>query len=68
MLLLVFACRDGLRLPAGHNVTRDIVASWNLALRGLKLYTRDVGSRCFVDSLKAPDGDETPNPMKGRPV
>ena len=65
---LVFINYRWVKLPAGHNVTRDIVASWNLALRGLKLYTRDVGSRGFVDSLKAPDGDETPNPMKGKPV
>ncbi len=31
------------KLPNGHIVTRDIIASWNLALRGLNLLTRDVG-------------------------
>ncbi len=53
------------KLPNGYIITRDLVASWNLALKGLKLYTRNVGSRGFVETPKAPDGDETPNPMKG---
>ncbi|MCD6195418.1 MAG: IS200/IS605 family accessory protein TnpB-related protein [Staphylothermus sp.] len=56
------------KLPNGYVVTRDIVASWNLALRGLKSLTRDVGLHGFVEALKAPEGDETPNPMKGKPV
>ena len=56
------------KLPNGHIVTRDIVASWNLALRGLKLLTRDVGSRGSMEIPKAPEGDEAPNPMKGKPV
>lgn len=56
------------KLPNGHIVTRDIVASWNLALRGLKLLTRDVGSRGSMETLKAPEGDEAPNPMRGKPV
>ena len=56
------------KLPSGYIITRDLVASWNLALKGLKLLTRDVGSRGSVETLKAPDGDEAPNPMKGKPV
>ena len=56
------------KLPNGYVVTRDIVASWNLALRGLKSLTRDVGLHGFVEALKAPEGDEAPNPMKGKPV
>ncbi len=56
------------KLPNGYVVTRDIIASWNLALKELKLLTRDVGSCGFVVSLKAPDGDETPTPMKGKPM
>jgi len=56
------------KLPSGHIVTRDIVASWNLALRGLNLLTRDVGLRGFMEALNVPDGDEAPNPMKGKPV
>jgi len=55
-------------LSNGHIVTRDIVASWNLALKGLKFLTRDVGSCGFMGSLNAPNGDVTPNPMKGKPV
>ncbi len=55
------------KLPNGHVVTRDIVASWNLALRGLKFLTRDAGSRGFAETPKAPEGDETPNPMRGSP-
>ena len=65
---LVFVNYRWVRLPNGHMITRDIVASWNLALRGLKLLTRDVGSRGSVETPKAPEGDETPNPMKGKPV
>jgi len=45
-----------------------MVASWNLALRGLNLLTRDVGLPGFVEALKALDGDEPPNPMRGKPV
>jgi len=56
------------KLPNGHIVTRDIVASWNLALRGLKLLTRDVGSRGSMEIPKAPEGDEAPNPMRGKSV
>ncbi len=56
------------KLPNGVITTRDIIASWNLALRGLKFLTRDVGLRGFMEAPKAPEGDETPNPMKGKPV
>jgi len=55
-------------LPNGFIVTRDHVASWNLALKGLKFLTRDVGSRGSVETPNAPDGDVTLNPMKGKPV
>ncbi|RLF22078.1 MAG: transposase [Thermoprotei archaeon] len=55
-------------LPNGHVVTRDIVASWNLALRGLKLLTRDVGSCGFMDSLNAPDQMQTQEGMREKPV
>ncbi len=65
---LMFINYKWVKLPNGYVVTRDIVASWNLALRGLKLLTRDVGSRGLMVTLKAPDGDEAPNPMKGKPV
>ncbi len=51
---LVFINYRWVKLPNGHIVTRDVIASWNLALRGLKLLTRDVGSRGFVETLKAP--------------
>ena len=65
---LVFINYKWVKLPNGHIVTRDMVASWNLALRGLNLLTRDVGLPGFVEALKALDGDETPNPMRGKPV
>lgn len=55
-------------LPNGFIITRDIVASWNLALKGLKFLTQDVGSRGLMETPNAPDGDEAPNPMKGKPV
>jgi len=56
------------KLPNGIITTRDIIASWNLALRGLKLLTRDVGLRGFVVALKAPDQMQTQEGMKGKPV
>ncbi len=56
------------RLPNGYIVARDLVASWNLALRGLILLTRDVGLRGSVEAPNVPDGDENPNPMKGKPI
>ncbi len=31
------------KLPNRYIVARDLIASWNLALRGLKLFTQDVG-------------------------
>ena len=65
---LVFINYKWVKLPNGHVVTRDIIASWNLALRGLSLLTRDVGSRGFVDSLKAPNHMQTQEGMRGKPV
>ena len=65
---LVFINYKWVKLPNGYIVTRDIVASWNLALRGLNLFTQDVGLRGSVAAPKAPEGDETPNPMKGKPT
>ncbi len=65
---LVFISYRWIKLPNVHVVTRDIIASWNLALRGLKPLTRDVGLRGSMEAPKAPDGDEAPNPMKGKPV
>jgi len=65
---LVFINYKWVKLPNGHVVTRDIVASWNLALRGLSLLTRDVGSRGFVDSPKAPNQMQTQEGMRGKPV
>ena len=55
-------------MPNGVITTRDIIASWNLALRGLKLLTRDVGSRGSMDSLKAPDQMQTQEGMREKPV
>ena len=65
---LVFINYRWVKLPNGHIVTRDIVASWNIALRGLNTLTRDVGPRGPVEAPKAPEGDEAPTPMKGKPV
>ncbi len=65
---LVFVKYRWVRLPNGHMITRDIVASWNLALRELKLLTRDVGSHGSVETPKALEGDETPEPDEGKPV
>ena len=62
---LVFINYKWVKLPNGHVVTRDIIASWNLALRGLSLLTRDVGSRGFVDSPKAPQPYANPRRDEG---
>jgi len=62
---LIFINYRWVRLPNGYTITRGLIASWNLALRGLKLYIRDVGSRGSVETPKAPDGDETPEPDEG---
>jgi len=56
------------KLPNGHIVTRDIIASWNLALRCLKSLTRDVGLRDLMVALKAPDQMQTQEGMKGKPM
>ncbi len=42
------------KLPSEVITTRDVVASWNLTLRGLKLFTRDVGLRGSMEAPKAP--------------
>ena len=65
---LVFINYRWIKLPNGHIVTRDIIASWNLALRCLKSLTRDVGLRGYVEALKAPDQMQTQEGMKGKPV
>jgi len=52
---LVFINYRWIKLPSGHIITRDIVASWNLALRDLNLLIRDVGSHGYVETSKAPD-------------
>ncbi len=56
------------KLSNGYIVTRDIIASWNLALRGYKLLTRDVGSRGFVETPKAPDQMQPQEGMREKPV
>ena len=61
---LVFINYRWAKLPNGHVVTRDIVASWNIALRGFRLLTQDVGSRGFVEALKAPNQMQTQEGMK----
>lgn len=55
------------KLSNGIITTRDIIASWNIALKGLSL-TRDVGLRGFVVALKAPNQMQTQEGMKGKPV
>jgi putative transposase len=56
------------RLPNDVVTTRDIVASWNIALRGLNLLTRDVGLRGSVEALKAPNQMQSQEGMRGKPV
>ncbi len=65
---LVFINYRWVKLPNGHVITRDLVASWNLALRGLNYITRDVGLRGSVEAPKAPDQMQTQEGMKGKPV
>ena len=65
---LTFINYRWVKLPNDHIITRDIVASWNLALRGLNLLIRNVGSRGSVAALKAPDQMQTQEGMKGKPV
>lgn len=52
---LVFINYRWMKLSDGHVVTRDIIASWNIALRGLRSLTGDVGPRGYVEALKAFD-------------
>ena len=56
------------KLPSGVITTRDVVASWNLALKGLKFLIRDVGSRGFVETPNAPNQMQTQEGMRGKPV
>jgi len=56
------------KLPTKHVVTRDLVASWNLALRGLRLITRDVGLCGNVEALNAPNQVQAQEGMRGKPV
>jgi len=56
------------KLPTGHVVTRDLVASWNLALRGLNSLTRDVGARGHVEPLNVPDQMQSQEGMREKPV
>jgi len=65
---LTFINYRWVKLPSGVITTRDVVASWNLGLKGLKSLTRDVGSRGFVETLKAPDQMQTQEGMKEKPV
>ena len=65
---LTFINYRWVKLPSGIITTRDVVASWNLGLKGLKSLTRDVGSRGFVETLKAPDQMQTQEGMKEKPV
>ncbi len=65
---LAFINYKRVKLSNGYVVTRDLVASWNLALRGLKLLTRDVGPRGSMEAPKAPDQMQPQEGMKGKPV
>ena len=65
---LVFINYKWVKLPNGIITTRDIIASWNLALCGLSPLTRDVGSRGSMDSLKAPNQMQTQEGMRGKPM
>jgi putative transposase len=65
---LVFINYRWVRLPNDVVTTRDIVASWNIALRGLNLLTRDVGLRGSVEALKAPNQMQSQEGMRGKPV
>jgi len=65
---LVFISYRWVKLPNEHIITRDIIASWNLALRGLKLLTRDVGLRGFMEAPKAPKPDANPRRDEGKPM
>jgi len=64
---LTFINYRWVRLPNGHIITRDMIASWNLAIRGLKTYIQDVGLRGFVGALKAPDQMQPQEGMRGSP-
>ena len=64
----VFINYKWIKLPTRHIATRDLVASWNLALRGLRLLTRDVGLRGCVEAPKAPDQMQPQEGMREKPV
>ena len=65
---LIFINYRWVKLPNGHVITRDLVASWNLALRGLSLLTRDVGPCGSMAAPKAPNQMQTQEGTKGKPV
>ncbi len=65
---LIFINYRWVKLSNGYIITRDLIASWNLALRGLKLLTRDVGPRGSMAAPKAPDQMQPQEGMKGKPV
>ena len=56
-----------IKLPNGIVTTRDVIASWNLALKGLSTYRRCI-PHVVGGGMKALEGDETPIPMKGKLV
>ena len=56
------------KLACGIITTRDVITSWNLALRGLKSLTRDVGHRGLMDAPKAPNQMQAQGGMRGKPV
>ncbi len=51
---LAFINYRWIKLPNGIVVTRDIIASWNIALKGLNSLTRDVGLRGSMEARKPP--------------
>ena len=65
---LTFINYRWVKLPNGHIISRDMVASWNLALRGLNILTRDVGLRGSMGAPKAPDQMQPQEGMRGKPV
>jgi putative transposase len=65
---LVFINYRWVKLPSEYTVTRDHIASWNLALRGLKQFTQDVGLCGFVEAPKAPNQMQSQEGMRGKPV
>ncbi len=65
---LTFIKYRWVKLSYGYIVTRDILASWNLALRGLIFLTRNEGSVVQWKPRKPPDQMQPQEGMKGKPV